>query len=420
MPPDTETEGQMQPQQTEPEQPPKKPKRKHTVELAEAVPFIILAIIFDLLSLATFLAPLIAVIGKFIFTAIWLMHGVMPWSKKYWSWYLISFICEFIPFVSILPMFVIGELKMIAQSRVEDKLQETTGLAQAAVQVAKFKVRQRVKAKIAAGGLSDEQMKKQKEMSKSLRFASARTIRRTMVNKAQGRGPRYQNPEEGEDEYGALPDIQNGAQGASRPTRGTGAASGSEAFDGVVAGTVAAGAGLSRSQPLKGPVAGTKSTGAQEDQDGNQDADETGNGRGVQSADGTQGNAPDSAQPANDSKDAPVLDISNDSATQTRPTTGDTVANDVTGITFKAADPDQADDVEETTIPIESATTGVGPTPAPYTPPIEDVPEPPPTNDLYREPLPANDNIATTGIDTTDDAPNAEDDDVSPPIRRAA
>lgn len=428
MPPDTDIEEPVRPppQEAEPEQPPRKPKRKHTVETAEAVPFILLAILFDIISLATFMAPLIAVMGKFIFTCIWLMHGVMPWSKKYWSWYLISFVCEFIPFVSILPMFTIGELKMIAQSRVEDKLQETTGLAQAAVQVAKFKVRQRVKRNIAAGGMSEEELKKKKELSKSLRFASARTVRRSMVNKAQGRGPKYRDYEgeggdgsEGVGETGAA-NIRGDVALSSRPSRG--ATSGSEAFDGVVAGaSMAASAGRSASLPPTRPLPPKTVTDDETADETNEAVAANASGAGLapaatqlestETVEVTGGPEIASAEPSdsdfpNDSIAAsPASTLTQSGADDEIDTALPANDTDTTGLRDDAAIAQNNTEPETTFVTpqnIASAPTGVQQAPA---------------NDIYREPIPTNENA---GLDDTDATITDEDTNQPPQQRRAA
>lgn len=428
MPPetdDTEELGQPTQQQVEPEEPPKKPKRKHTVETAEAIPFILLAILFDIISLATFMAPLIAVVGKFIFTAIWLMHGVMPWSKKYWTWYLISFVCEFIPFVSILPMFTIGELKMIAQSRVEDKLQETTGLAQAAIQVAKFKVRQNVKRQIAAGGLSEEELKKKEGLSKSLRFASARTLRRTLVNKAQGRGPKYRDPsEEGEeaDTDTESPDIQSGRAPLSRPSRGGAGGAGSEAFDGVVAGaSMAANAGRSASLPPTKPLPPKDPL---EDDD---TATETANAVGA-NANGVQGTLenPEPVTTASSeeteisetvSSEPPRLDEPDDTSLSDTPDIPPdiTEASDEPAVVVPIAANDIDARIDDSALAQNTGDTIVAPQNVAMSSAAT-----PPVTDIYREPLPANDNTASSGTDETTTEDTEDDEDQYPPVRRAA
>lgn len=211
---------------------PEKRKIKHTVEAEEVPALLVLAGIFDLLSLFTFAAPFIAIVGKLTFIMIWLSHGVMPWSKKYWSWFVITFVCEFIPGVGLLPMFIVGELKMIGQSRIEDRLQRTTGLTQAAIQVAKFKLRKSLQnaARTADPEMLAEMQQRQKEfeaMQKSLKVFSARTLRRTVTNKMQGRDTKYQDSEsidmDGAQSRGQSTTSQNPANQNSRP----------DAFNGV-------------------------------------------------------------------------------------------------------------------------------------------------------------------------------------------
>jgi hypothetical protein len=429
MPPETD-DGvqpfQPQQQQVEPGEPPKKPKRKHTIETAETIPFILLAILFDIISLATFMAPLIAVVGKLIFTCIWLMHGVMPWSKKYWSWYLISFVCEFIPFVSILPMFTIGELKMIAQSRVEDKLQETTGLAQAAIQVAKFKVRQKVKRQIAAGGMSEDELKKKQDLAKSLRFASARTLRRTFVNKAQGRGPKYQEAgAEGEEADTVSPEIQGGRAPLARPSRGGGSGgAGSEAFDGVVAGaSMAASAGRSASLPPVKPL-------PPRDTDDEESENETANAvaantKGVQ--DGTQSQTPVTIAEEVETEEtvtAPTPTATVGRASASEPDT--TMDNDAGNDESEIPAPTVANDVDETPDTSTLAQDGSQNTDIDTEPDTSsqfatnsspDTVTQQPINDIYREPLPSNDN---TSADDSGIADEDADDDQQPPVRRVA
>ncbi|MBX9765544.1 hypothetical protein K2X83_02795 [Patescibacteria group bacterium] len=202
---------------------PEKPKVKHTVEGEEMPAFLVLAAIFDafsaLPSLAGFVifllglvivisAPIstaisfifmsagwiIGITGTLTFTIIWMTHGVMPWSKTYWSYYLLTFLCKFIPGINIIPAFTMMELKMLAQSRIEDKLQTMTGLAQLAVQGSKLLARRQLRKNIAAGKGTPEQLQLMQKADKSLSRLS-RMGRRTITNALQGHSVDYQTPE---------------------------------------------------------------------------------------------------------------------------------------------------------------------------------------------------------------------------------
>lgn len=232
---------------------PEKKKIKHTVEAEEVPALLILAGIFDLLSLYTIGAPFIAIAGKLTFIAIWLSHGVMPWSKKYWSWFVITFVCEFIPGVGLLPMFIVGELKMIGQSRIEDRLQRTTGLTQAAIQVAKFKLRKSLQnaARTADAQTLMEMQARQKEfeaMQKSLKVVSARTLRRTVTNKLQGRDTKYQDTEP----------TDTGSTNTRRQSTGTQTSANQNARSGAFNGVTQTGEDEAQT-PLSLPVSTTSS-----------------------------------------------------------------------------------------------------------------------------------------------------------------
>ncbi len=83
-------------------------------------PIYLMAGVFDLLSLIPL--PIAGLLGGIVMTIVWLLHGITPWGKKYWLWYLVTWLIEFIPLVSAIPMFLLAATRMIAISRAEDML----------------------------------------------------------------------------------------------------------------------------------------------------------------------------------------------------------------------------------------------------------------------------------------------------------
>ena len=93
---------------------------EYRIKGTDMAPILLMAGFFDLISL--FPLPIAAIFGQFVMTIIWFLHGITPWGRKKWIWYLMTLLLEFIPLVSIVPMFLLGASRMIAITRTEDEL----------------------------------------------------------------------------------------------------------------------------------------------------------------------------------------------------------------------------------------------------------------------------------------------------------
>src|SRR3989344_1157594 len=92
-----------------------KPKVQYRIPDEQAVPVVILSTIFDLISLAPLANVISAFVGQpIMFIIFTFMLGVPLFGKKTWLWNAATWVIEVIPFLSILPMFTIMTLRVIA------------------------------------------------------------------------------------------------------------------------------------------------------------------------------------------------------------------------------------------------------------------------------------------------------------------
>jgi hypothetical protein len=99
-----------------------KPPGNHRIEGRDMPSLYLMAGFFDLLSMAfSPAAPIIAIFGQITLSIAWILHGIWPWGKKYWLWYLVTWIIEFIPIINMFPTFLMMVNRYIALSRIEDK-----------------------------------------------------------------------------------------------------------------------------------------------------------------------------------------------------------------------------------------------------------------------------------------------------------
>ena len=88
---------------------------------AEAVPILTWAGIFDVISIAPLGNVIIAPIAMVVFWFMFELNRVPVIGQKTWIWYLVTWIIELIPFLSIFPTYTLMAFRIITISRVEDK-----------------------------------------------------------------------------------------------------------------------------------------------------------------------------------------------------------------------------------------------------------------------------------------------------------
>ncbi|HEY0907747.1 MAG TPA: hypothetical protein VGE35_00150 [Candidatus Paceibacterota bacterium] len=111
----------------------KKKKKKRRINNGEATVLILMAIIFDVLSLWPAINVVVVVIAQAFTALFFLLNRVNIFSGGYKKLvpYLIACVAEAIPFVSIVPMITVETIVIIGISRAEDKagISVTPGIA---------------------------------------------------------------------------------------------------------------------------------------------------------------------------------------------------------------------------------------------------------------------------------------------------
>jgi hypothetical protein len=82
-----------------------------------AVVLILVAIFFDVLSFVPFIAEASAVMGQFTLACLFYFAGINIFKDRPAILYAVATLIELIPYVGLLPMFVVETLLIIAISR---------------------------------------------------------------------------------------------------------------------------------------------------------------------------------------------------------------------------------------------------------------------------------------------------------------
>lgn len=107
---------------------PQKRTVQYRIDDADASSIIVMAILFDLISVVPIANDVSVFIAQPILYLAFRLRNVDPLGRRNWVWFLAGWIVELIPGISILPMIVIESLRWIAISRIEDKI-KSKGLA---------------------------------------------------------------------------------------------------------------------------------------------------------------------------------------------------------------------------------------------------------------------------------------------------
>lgn len=152
-------------------------KKGDLIGVSEAIPIYLIAGLFDIFSI--FPLPIAAVVGQFIMTVIWIFHGVYPWGKKTWVWYLATWVVEFIPIASFFPMFIVGATRILAITNLTREAQKL------GIDAKNEKVKQMVR--IAKGKLMKDQIRgmQAKAIQQAGRRKDGSYDREAKVNKAR-------------------------------------------------------------------------------------------------------------------------------------------------------------------------------------------------------------------------------------------
>src|SRR3989344_6720501 len=96
------------------------PKVHYRIDTSEFAILMLFAGFFDLLSIFPVVNDLIAPIANFILSGIFFLNGVSVFERKYFLTFLLTSIVEYIPFLSILPMFMAQVYYITVFSRAAD------------------------------------------------------------------------------------------------------------------------------------------------------------------------------------------------------------------------------------------------------------------------------------------------------------
>jgi hypothetical protein len=103
--------------------PKKSAKVNYRIDDQDGTSILIMAGFFDLLSVIPGVNDIVVLVAQFLFFVIFtFFHGVSVVGKKTWIWYLVAWVVELIPFLSIFPTLTLMAFRMIAISRVEDRV----------------------------------------------------------------------------------------------------------------------------------------------------------------------------------------------------------------------------------------------------------------------------------------------------------
>ncbi|MBY0539193.1 ComEC/Rec2 family competence protein [Patescibacteria group bacterium] len=183
----------------------------YRVDDSSGVSILLLAAFFDILSFLPVLNMVVTPVSQiFIFPLVFFFHNISVVGKKNWIWYLLAWVIEMIPFVSMFPTITLMAFRIIAISRIEDKLGAlnlvaNTRQAKAAARLTMQKGRQAIadqerRAVEKAGQRKDGTKDADKSKEKQGRITDRRAdLNKSLSGMKSGKNDEYMNYATGED-----------------------------------------------------------------------------------------------------------------------------------------------------------------------------------------------------------------------------
>lgn len=102
--------------------PKKKSSVKYRIDDTAGSQLLLWAGMFDVLSCIPLVNTVVVFFAQFCFFVFFnFFYGVPTFGKRTWIWYLVAWVVELIPFLSIFPTYSLMVFRMIAISRIEDR-----------------------------------------------------------------------------------------------------------------------------------------------------------------------------------------------------------------------------------------------------------------------------------------------------------
>jgi hypothetical protein len=97
------------------------PSKKNRIGNSEIILLVVFALIFDIISLIPFLNFVTVIVAQGLMAFFFSIHGVNVLSKKRAIPYVLGWIIEFIPAISVIPAITLETIIIIVMVRFEDK-----------------------------------------------------------------------------------------------------------------------------------------------------------------------------------------------------------------------------------------------------------------------------------------------------------